>query len=136
MWPVRPKAGLPGLMRIVQISDTHLSQNKPRFFDNWPPLAAWIVDQHPDLVIHTGDMTFDGAGLEADLSFSAHLMDEPGIRWRVVPGNHDVGDARDACKPVTPSGLALGSVISARIAGSKMWQKVRTAGALSDSTRC
>jgi len=92
-------------MRIVQISDTHLSQNKPRFFDNWPPLAAWIVDQHPDLVIHTGDMTFDGAGLEADLSFSAHLMDEPGIRWRVVAGNHDVGDARDARKPVNTERL-------------------------------
>ena len=35
---VRPKAGL---MRIVQISDTHLSRDKPLFVDNWAPLAAW-----------------------------------------------------------------------------------------------
>ena len=78
-------------MRIVQISDTHLSRDKPRFVDNWAPLAAWIADQQPDLVIHTGDVTADGAGVEADLSFSAHLMDELRIRWRAVPGNHDVG---------------------------------------------
>ena len=57
-----------GLMRFVQISDTHLSQDKPHFSDNWAQLAAWIADQHPDLVIHTGDVTFDGAGVEVDLS--------------------------------------------------------------------
>ena len=39
-------------MRIVQISDTHLSQDKPHFSDNWALLATWITDQHPDLVIH------------------------------------------------------------------------------------
>ena len=78
-------------MRIIQISDTHLSRDKPHFH-NWAPLAAWIADQHPDLVIHTSDVTFDCAGVEADLSFSAHLMDELGIRWRAVPGNHDVGE--------------------------------------------
>src|SRR5690349_6124569 len=83
-------------MRIIQISDTHLSRNKPHLVDNWASLAAWIADQHPDLVIHTGDVTFDGAGVEADLSFSAQMMDELGIRWRAVPGNHDVGDPRHA----------------------------------------
>src|SRR5262245_47767077 len=87
-------------MRIVQISDTHLSPDKPLYVENWAPLAAWIADQHPDLVIHTGDVTADGAGVEADLSFSAQLMDELGIRWRAVPGNHDVGDPRDADQPV------------------------------------
>jgi 3',5'-cyclic AMP phosphodiesterase CpdA len=93
-------------MRIVQISDTHLSRNKPLFVDNWGALAAWIADQHPDLVIHTGDVTADGAGGEADLSFSAHLMDELGIRWRAVPGNHDVGDTRHARQPVNAERLS------------------------------
>src|ERR1700756_2919398 len=92
-------------MRIVQISDPHQSRNKPLFVDNWAPLAAWIVDQHPDLVIHTGDVTADGAGVDADLSFSAQLMDELGIRWRAVPGNHDVGDTRDARQPVNAERL-------------------------------
>ena len=93
-------------MRIVQISDTHLSRDKPHFVDNWAPLAAWIADQRPDLVIHTGDVTVDGAGVEADLSYSAHLMDELGVRWRAVPGNHDVGDARHAGQPVNAERLS------------------------------
>jgi len=44
-------------MRIIQISDTHLSPGKAHFADNWPPLARWIGEQRPDLVIHTGDVT-------------------------------------------------------------------------------
>ena len=92
-------------MRIVQISDTHLSRDKPHFVNNWVPLSAWIADQQPDLVIHTGDVTADGAGVEADLSFSAHLMDELRIRWRAVPGNHDVGEARHARQPVNAGRL-------------------------------
>ena len=85
---------------------THLSRDKPHFFDNWASLATWITDQHPDLVIHTGDVTADGAGVEADLSFSAHLMVEFGIRWRAVPGNHDVGDPRHARQPVNGERLS------------------------------
>ncbi len=92
-------------MRILQISDTHVSQDKPRFLDNWRPLAAWIAAQHPDLVIHTGDVTVDGAGTEADLAFGARLIGELGIRTRAVPGNHDVGDARDASQPVNAARL-------------------------------
>ncbi len=48
-------------MRIVQITDTHLSPIKPHFNRNWEPLVAWIDQQKPDLVIHTGDLTVDGA---------------------------------------------------------------------------
>jgi 3',5'-cyclic AMP phosphodiesterase CpdA len=121
-------------MQIIQISDTHLSPDKPYFSDNWLPRATWIADQHPDLVIHTGDVTRDGAGVEVDLSYSAQLMDELGIRWRAVPGNHDVGDPRHDHQPVNGERLTRGSVISVQIAGSKMLQKVRSAGVLSDST--
>jgi 3',5'-cyclic AMP phosphodiesterase CpdA len=58
-------------------------------------------------VIHTGDVTADGAGVEADLGFSAQLMDELGIRWRAVPGNHDVGDPRHAHQPVNAERLGV-----------------------------
>ena len=51
-------------MRIIQISDTHLSPGKAHFADNWPPLARWIAEQRPDLVIHTGDVTVDGADVD------------------------------------------------------------------------
>src|SRR5215471_747539 len=49
--------------------------------------------------------TADGAGVEADLSFSAQLMDELGTRWRAVPGNHDFGDPRHAHQPVNAERL-------------------------------
>jgi len=93
-------------MRVVQISDTHLSPGKPHFADNWAPLASWIAEQRPDLVIHTGDVTVDGAGVKADLAYCAGLMNGLGIRWRAVPGNHDVGDARHVRQPVSAERLA------------------------------
>jgi 3',5'-cyclic AMP phosphodiesterase CpdA len=93
-------------MRIIQISDTHLSCRKPHFADNWPPLAAWIAAQNPDLVIHTGDVTVDGAGVDDDLRHAAELMRSLGLRFRAVPGNHDVGDAGYPRQPVTDERLA------------------------------
>jgi 3',5'-cyclic AMP phosphodiesterase CpdA len=93
-------------MRIIQISDTHLSRAKPHFADNWPPLAAWIAAQNPDLVIHTGDVTVDGADVEDDLRYSAELMRSLGVHFRAVPGNHDVGDAGNPRQPVTAERLA------------------------------
>jgi 3',5'-cyclic AMP phosphodiesterase CpdA len=93
-------------MRIIQISDTHLSRGKTHFADNWPPLAAWIAAQNPDLVIHTGDVTVDGADVEDDLRHAAELMRSLGVRFRAVPGNHDVGDAGHPRQPVTDERLA------------------------------
>ena len=93
-------------MRIIQISDTHLSRGKPHFANNWPPLAAWIATQNPDLVIHTGDVTIDGADVEEDLQHAAELMRSLGVRVRAVPGNHDVGDAGHPRQPVTDERLA------------------------------
>ena len=87
-------------MRIIQISDTHLSPGKAHFTDNWAPLARWIGEQSPDLVIHTGDVTVDGADLEEDLRSTAELMRGLGVRFRAVPGNHDVGDPRHSRQPV------------------------------------
>jgi 3',5'-cyclic AMP phosphodiesterase CpdA len=93
-------------MRIIQISDTHLSRGKPHFADNWPPLAEWITARRADLVIHTGDVTVDGADVEDDLRHAAELMRALGVRLRAVPGNHDVGDAGHPRQPVTDARLA------------------------------
>jgi len=92
-------------MRIIQISDTHLSPGKTHFADNWAPLARWIGEQCPDLVIHTGDVTVDGADLEEDLRSTAELMRGLGVRFRTVPGNHDVGDPRHDHQPVNEARL-------------------------------
>jgi 3',5'-cyclic AMP phosphodiesterase CpdA len=88
------------MMRVIQISDTHLSPGKTHFLDNWPLLARWIAEQRPDLVIHTGDVTVDGAGVEEDLRHAAGLMRGRGVPFRAVPGNHDVGDPGHRHQPV------------------------------------
>ena len=92
-------------MRIIQISDTHLSPGKTHFTDNWAPLARWIAEQRPDLVIHTGDVTVDGADVEEDLRYCAELMRGLGVPFRAVPGNHDVGDAGNDRQPVSDERL-------------------------------
>jgi 3',5'-cyclic AMP phosphodiesterase CpdA len=104
-------------MQVIQISDTHLSPGKTHFLDNWPPLARWISAQQPDLVIHTGDVTVDGAGVEEDLRHAAGLMRELGFRFApslaitmsVTPAT---GISRS-----TRSASAAGAAISARTTG-------------------
>jgi 3',5'-cyclic AMP phosphodiesterase CpdA len=93
-------------MRIIQISDTHLSPGKSHFGDNWAPFAAWIAAERPDLVIHSGDVTVDGADVEEDLRYAAGLMRDLGVPFRAVPGNHDVGDAGHLRQPVNGERLA------------------------------
>ncbi|HEY3912295.1 MAG TPA: metallophosphoesterase [Stellaceae bacterium] len=93
-------------MRIIQITDTHLSRGKAHFLDNWAPLAQWITTQCPDLVIHTGDVTIDGADVEDDLAYASRLLRDLGVRVRAVPGNHDVGEAGHHRQPVNHERLA------------------------------
>jgi 3',5'-cyclic AMP phosphodiesterase CpdA len=93
-------------MRVIQISDTHLSRNKPHFDDNWAPLARWIAALRPDLVLHTGDVSVDGAEVDDDLAYAAQLLAGLPARCRAVPGNHDVGEAGHRRHPVDDARLA------------------------------
>ncbi len=93
-------------MKIVQISDTHLSPAKSHFNDNWEPLRAWIEAVAPDLVIHTGDVTIDGADHEDDITFSLNLIGQLSMPMLIVPGNHDVGHLPGSHQPVDPVRLA------------------------------
>jgi 3',5'-cyclic AMP phosphodiesterase CpdA len=92
--------------RIVQISDTHLSNTKSHFLNNWAPLVQWLHKLAPDLIIHTGDVTVDGAGIEADLSFCRSLLGDLGIPTKVLPGNHDVGECHHPRQPVNATRMA------------------------------
>lgn len=94
------------MTRIIQISDTHMSGVKPHFVGNWAPLRDWIAQQAPDLVIHTGDVTVDGAGLEADFGFCTARLAEIGPPVLSVPGNHDVGLPGAPDQPTTGERLA------------------------------
>src|SRR5262245_13172411 len=81
--------------RIAQISDTHLSRDKPFFAGNFASVAAAVSASTPDLVVNTGDMSLDGAGGESDLAEARRLHDMLGLPTRFVPGNHDVGESHD-----------------------------------------
>jgi 3',5'-cyclic AMP phosphodiesterase CpdA len=94
------------MFRIIQISDTHISPAKTHFAGNWTPLAEWIATARPDLVIHTGDVTIDGADSDEDLRHCAGLLDALGVPFRAVPGNHDVGDSNHRHQPVNPERVA------------------------------
>ena len=88
------------MQRVAQISDTHLSPTKRHFDANWGPLAAWLTDVSPDLIIHTGDVTVDGADMEEDMRFCAARLAQLPAAVLTVPGNHDVGEPGHAHQPV------------------------------------
>ena len=87
-------------MKIIQITDTHFSPTKRHFNGNWAPLLSWIEAQGPDLVIHTGDLTVDGADHADDIAFSMELMRQVSAPMLIVPGNHDVGHLPGSQQPV------------------------------------
>ncbi len=94
------------MIRVVQISDTHLSPAKRQFAVNWAPLREWVVAQNADLTIHTGDLTVDGADVEEDMREGAALMHALPGEFLAVPGNHDVGEAGNPHQPVNAERLA------------------------------
>ncbi|MQB46424.1 metallophosphoesterase [Rhizobium sp. ICMP 5592] len=106
-------------MKIIQITDTHLSPNKPHFNGNWEPLARWIEAAGADLIVHTGDLSVDGADKDEDLTFSMDLMRQVSVPMLIVPGNHDVGHLPGSYQPVNPERLARWR----RLVGPDYWAK-------------
>ena len=77
---------------VAQISDTHLGAGTPLFRANFDRAAMALHDLRPDLLVHTGDVSLDGADREADLAFAAAAHARLPGPVLCVPGNHDVGD--------------------------------------------
>jgi len=85
------------VFRIAQISDTHLSREKPFFVDNFRAISKAMAVSTPDLVVNSGDISLDGASRESDLMASRAMHDELGMAgMRFLPGNHDLGESQDA----------------------------------------
>ncbi len=79
-------------MRIVQVSDTHISATLKHFKANTEIVADYLAGMSPDLFVHTGDLSMDGAGTAEDLRLARQW--NAGLPGEVlsIPGNHDVGD--------------------------------------------
>jgi 3',5'-cyclic AMP phosphodiesterase CpdA len=78
--------------QVAIVSDTHLSAATPEAGANWDAVVRHIEATGPDLVVHLGDTSLDGAHQPADLEFARSQLDRLPVAWRAIPGNHDVGD--------------------------------------------
>jgi 3',5'-cyclic AMP phosphodiesterase CpdA len=78
--------------RLAQISDSHLSADKPFFVGNFERLARHLKLDGPDLIVNTGDVSLNGAIETSDLPAARTMHDAIGLPYRVIPGNHDIGD--------------------------------------------
>jgi 3',5'-cyclic AMP phosphodiesterase CpdA len=80
------------VVRIVQVSDTHLSRRTPEASANWSAIVDHLTADPPDLIVNTGDVSLDGANEATDLEYAYRAHKSLPAPWRAIPGNHDVGD--------------------------------------------
>ena len=85
--------------RITQISDTHLGRRFPGLIANFHAVSEHIDASRPDLVINTGDVSFDGPSGREDVAFAKSLHVALPVDCRYIPGNHDIGDNPTALGP-------------------------------------
>jgi 3',5'-cyclic AMP phosphodiesterase CpdA len=86
--------------RLTQISDTHLARRLQKLTDNFHRVGEHIDATRPDLVVNSGDISFDGPTSRADLEFAKELHDALPVPCRHLPGNHDIGDNPTAVGPL------------------------------------
>jgi len=100
-------------VRIVQISDTHLSHLGGVTTANLRQVAAWVnATLAADLIVNTGDIVAASPDqpLDRDWALAAHAAFDAPVVY--LPGNHDVGEPG----PVPWKGLG---VSSARVAAHR-----------------
>ena len=78
--------------KLIQVSDTHLSRQRPFFVSNWDAVVAHVNAAQPDLVLNSGDIALNGENVPDDLAFSAEQHGRLTVPVRTIPGNHDIGD--------------------------------------------
>ena len=78
-------------IRIVQVSDTHISRKRAYFVDNWDVFVGEMQRVRPDLIVHSGDVSFDGVSDEDDIAFARQEKDRLPAPWVAIAGNRDTG---------------------------------------------
>ena len=96
-------------LRLVHVSDTHLSPTHGYFAMNWAAFVADMAAAPPDFLVHGGDLALNAPVALADLPYAAGEIAALGLPWRAVAGNHDVGEAPPfsrLAQPLTPARMA------------------------------
>ena len=88
--------------RLTQITDTHLTGNFPKLTENFHRVSAHIDAVRPDLVVNSGDVSWDGPTSRADMEFAKGLHAALPVDCRYLPGNHDIGDNPTAVGAPSP----------------------------------
>ena len=80
--------------RLTQISDTHLARSArfARLTENFHRVSEHINAARPDLVVNSGDVSWDGPTSRSDLEYARELHAALPVNCRYLPGNHDIGD--------------------------------------------
>jgi 3',5'-cyclic AMP phosphodiesterase CpdA len=79
-------------MRIMLISDSHLSPAAPSCAANWRAVRDYAARSAFDLTVHLGDITLDAASDTSQLRAARTMCELWPTPFRFLPGNHDVGD--------------------------------------------
>ena len=84
-------------MRIIQLSDTHISHLGGVPAGNMSLLADHLNNEvRPDLVVHTGDVVIADPDSARDRDAARRLLARISAPLLVLPGNHDVGESAEA----------------------------------------
>jgi 3',5'-cyclic AMP phosphodiesterase CpdA len=79
-------------VQIIIMSDSHLSPHAREAQINWDAVVHHVAAARPDLVLHLGDLSLDGANDPEDLRHARRELDRLAAPVHVIPGNHDIGD--------------------------------------------
>ncbi|MFT4305693.1 MAG: metallophosphoesterase [Microbacterium sp.] len=96
-------------MRIIQISDTHISHLGGSTAENAERIVEFVNALEPDLVVHTGDIVILDPDVDADRDAASAVLAGIAAPLRILPGNHDVGEPGDepfGDRPVTSERVA------------------------------
>jgi 3',5'-cyclic AMP phosphodiesterase CpdA len=80
------------MVRIVVLSDIHLSPTHGFFWENWCIAREFADAAKADAVIVNGDLAINGPDSDAEIAFAATALANLRTRVMALPGNHDVGD--------------------------------------------
>jgi 3',5'-cyclic AMP phosphodiesterase CpdA len=98
-FPARSGADTRPEFRLTQISDPHLARRLPTLTENFYRVSEYIDVTRPDIVVNSGDVSFDGPTNRDDLEFAKTLHAALPVECLTIPGNHDIGDNPTAVGP-------------------------------------